>query len=85
MPGWAWSLVGVLAGLLLVWVLLVAGAGVCAISILTRWTFSQLKAIARTTTQAESIRLLLKEYEHRGVGWLWQVDAENRVVYIRRG
>ena len=29
-----------------------------------------------------SIRLLLNEYEHRGVGWLWQVDAENRVVYI---
>ena len=26
--------------------------------------------------------MLLKEYEHRGVGWLWQVDAENRVVYI---
>ncbi|MGZ8346828.1 MAG: putative bifunctional diguanylate cyclase/phosphodiesterase [Allosphingosinicella sp.] len=62
--------------------LLVAAAGVSSVSILTRWTFSQLKAIARTTTQAESIRLLLKEYEHRGVGWLWQVDSENRVIYI---
>ena len=62
--------------------LLVAGAGAYSVSLLTRWTFGQLKAIARTTTQAESIRLLLKEYEHRGVGWLWQVDAENRVVYI---
>ncbi|WP_162806540.1 putative bifunctional diguanylate cyclase/phosphodiesterase [Sphingosinicella terrae] len=62
--------------------LLVAGAGAFSVSLLTRWTFGQLKAIARTTTQAESIRLLLKEYEHRGVGWLWQVDAENRVVYI---
>ena len=30
----------------------------------------------------EIVRLLLKEYEHRGVGWLWQVDAENRVIYI---
>src|SRR3546814_10148796 len=33
-------------------------------------------------TQAESVRLLLREYEQRGVGWLWQVDSENRVVYI---
>ena len=62
--------------------LLVAGAGAYSVSLLTRWTFGQLKAIAQTTTQAESIRLLLKEYEHRGVGWLWQVDSENRVVYI---
>ncbi len=62
--------------------LLVSGAGAYSISLLTRWTFEQLQVIARTTTQAESIRLLLKEYEHRGVGWLWQVDPENRVVYI---
>ena len=26
--------------------------------------------------------LLLQEYEQRGVGWLWQVDSENRVSYI---
>ena len=62
--------------------LLVAGAGAFSVSLLTRWTFGQLKSMAETTTQAESIRLLLKEYEHRGVGWLWQVDSENRVVYI---
>lgn len=62
--------------------MLVAGAGAVSVSLLTRWTYGQLKSIAQTMTQAESIRLLLKEYEHRGVGWLWQVDAENRVVYI---
>ena len=62
--------------------ILIAGAGAVGVSRLTRWIFDQLKAIARTRTQAESIRLLLNEYEHRGVGWLWQVDAENRVVYI---
>jgi diguanylate cyclase (GGDEF)-like protein/PAS domain S-box-containing protein len=60
----------------------VAAAGVFGTARLTRWTFDQLQTIAKTRTQAESIRLLLKEYEHRGVGWLWQVDAENRVVYI---
>ena len=49
---------------------------------LTRWTFSQLEGLARTRAEAEAIRQLLNEYEHRGVGWLWQVDAENRVVYI---
>ena len=60
----------------------VAAVGAFGIARLTRWTFAQLQTIAKTRTQAESIRLLLKEYEHRGVGWLWQVDAENRVVYI---
>ncbi|HEX8216047.1 MAG TPA: EAL domain-containing protein [Allosphingosinicella sp.] len=60
----------------------VAAVGVFGVVRLTRWTFDQLQTIARTRTQAESIRLLLKEYEHRGVGWLWQVDCENRVVYI---
>ena len=49
---------------------------------LTRWTYAQLGSIASAKAQAESVMLLLKEYEHRGVGWLWQVDAENRVVYI---
>jgi diguanylate cyclase (GGDEF)-like protein/PAS domain S-box-containing protein len=60
----------------------VAAVGIFGVVRLTRWTFEQLQTIARTRTQAESIRLLLKEYEHRGVGWLWQVDSENRVVYI---
>src|SRR3546814_21083766 len=49
---------------------------------LSRWTDGALQAMARIRTQAESVRLLLREYEHRGVGWLWQVDSENRVVYI---
>ena len=41
-----------------------------------------MTVLASARAQSESIRLLLNEYEHRGVGWLWQVDAENRVVYI---
>jgi diguanylate cyclase (GGDEF)-like protein/PAS domain S-box-containing protein len=61
--------------------------GIAAITIfgigrLTRWTYSQLGDTAKVRAQAESVRLLLREYEHRGVGWLWQVDSENRVVYI---
>ena len=67
--------------------LAVATIGIAAITIfgigrLTRWTYSQLRDTARVRAQAESVRLLLREYEHRGVGWLWQVDSENRVVYI---
>jgi diguanylate cyclase (GGDEF)-like protein len=62
--------------------LLLASIGVFGVIRLSRWIFSILQAIAKTRAQAESIRLLLKEYEHRGVGWLWQVDAENRVIYI---
>ena len=49
---------------------------------LTRWSYGQLQEMAKVRTHAESVRLLLREYEHRGVGWLWQVDNENRVVYI---
>ncbi len=61
---------------------LLAAIGIFGVTRLTQWLFSLLKTIAKTQAAAESIRLLLKEYEHRGVGWLWQVDAENRVVYI---
>jgi diguanylate cyclase (GGDEF)-like protein/PAS domain S-box-containing protein len=60
----------------------VAVSSVMGLARLTRWTYSQLHAMAKVRTQAESVRLLLREYEHRGVGWLWQVDNENRVVYI---
>jgi diguanylate cyclase (GGDEF)-like protein len=61
---------------------LLAAIGIFGVTRLTQWLFSLLKSIAKTRAAYESIRLLLKEYEHRGVGWLWQVDAENRVVYI---
>jgi diguanylate cyclase (GGDEF)-like protein/PAS domain S-box-containing protein len=60
----------------------VAAVAIFGMARLTRWTFEQLQTIASVRTQAESVRLLLKEYEHRGVGWLWQVDGENRVIYI---
>jgi len=60
----------------------IAGIAMFGVGRITRWSFSQLEAMAAIRAQAEAIHLLLKEYEHRGVGWLWQVDAENRVVYI---
>ena len=47
-----------------------------------RWTYRQLDLTARFRSEAESVRMLLAEYERHGVGWLWQVDAENRIVYI---
>ena len=40
------------------------------------------KTNADVGSQSESASLLLQEYEQRGVGWLWQVDGENRVTYI---
>ena len=63
-------------------ILAVAAIAIFGIARLTRWTYEQLQAMAKVRTQAEAVRLLLREYEHRGVGWLWQVDSENRVVYI---
>ena len=62
--------------------ILIAGASAFGVTRLTGWLFGMLKQVARARTEAEAIRLLLNEYELRGVGWLWQVDAENRVVYI---
>ncbi len=58
--------------------------GVAIVGVLTvaRWAFGQLKSNADVGAQSESASLLLKEYEQRGVGWLWQVDGENRVTYI---
>ena len=58
--------------------------GVAVFGVLTvaRWAFGQLQTNADVGTQSESASLLLKEYEQRGVGWLWQVDSENRVSYI---
>jgi diguanylate cyclase (GGDEF)-like protein len=58
--------------------------GVAIVGVLTvaRWAFGQLKTNADFGSQSESASLLLQEYEQRGVGWLWQVDGENRVNYI---
>jgi len=61
---------------------LISGASAFSVARLTRWTYAQLKAVATAATEAESVRSLLDEYEQRGVGWLWQLDSENRVVYI---
>jgi diguanylate cyclase (GGDEF)-like protein/PAS domain S-box-containing protein len=60
----------------------IAAIGLVGVSRLSRWSFSQLDDAAKVRSQSEAVRLLLKEYEHRGIGWLWQVDAENRVTYI---
>ena len=59
-----------------------ASIAILGLARLTRWSYEALRDMARIRTQAESVRLLLREYEHRGVGWLWQIDSENRVVYI---
>jgi diguanylate cyclase (GGDEF)-like protein/PAS domain S-box-containing protein len=58
--------------------------GVAIFGVLTvaRWAFHQLKTNADVGSQSESASLLLQEYEQRGVGWLWAVDADNRVTYI---
>ena len=58
--------------------------GVAIVGVLTvaRWAFGQLKTNADFGSQSASASLLLQEYEQRGVGWLWQVDGENRVTYI---
>jgi diguanylate cyclase (GGDEF)-like protein len=58
------------------------GVAIFGILAVARWAFTQLKTNADIGSQSESASLLLQEYEQRGVGWLWQVDSENRVTYI---
>jgi diguanylate cyclase (GGDEF)-like protein/PAS domain S-box-containing protein len=58
------------------------GISIFGILAVARWAFHQLKTNADVGSQSESASLLLQEYEQRGVGWLWQIDGENRVTYI---
>ena len=63
-------------------ILFTIGVSIFGVMTVARWAFHQLKTNADVGSQSESASLLLQEYEQRGVGWLWQVDAENRVSYI---
>nr|MBA2635174.1 sensor domain-containing diguanylate cyclase [Sphingomonas sp.] len=58
------------------------GVAIFGVLAVARWAFNQMKTNADVGSQSESASLLLQEYEQRGVGWLWQVDADNRVTYI---
>ena len=63
-------------------ILFTLGVAIFGVLAVARWAFHQLKTNADVGSQSESASLLLQEYEQRGVGWLWQVDADNRVSYI---
>ena len=63
-------------------ILFTLGVSITGVMTVARWAFHQLKTNADVGSQSESASLLLQEYEQRGVGWLWQVDGENRVTYI---
>jgi diguanylate cyclase (GGDEF)-like protein len=63
-------------------ILFTLGVAIVGVFTVARWAFRQLKTNADMGSASESASLLLQEYEQRGVGWLWQVDAENRVSYI---
>jgi diguanylate cyclase (GGDEF)-like protein len=63
-------------------ILFTLGVAIIGVFTVARWAFHQLKTNADMGSASESASLLLQEYEQRGVGWLWQVDAENRVSYI---
>ena len=63
-------------------ILFTLGVALVGVLHVARWAFHQLKTNAEFGSQSESAALLLQEYEQRGVGWLWQVDSENRVTYI---
>ena len=63
-------------------ILFTLGVSVTGVMTVARWAFHQLKTNADVGSQSEGAALLLQEYEQRGVGWLWSVDADNRVTYI---
>lgn len=84
--------VGLCSGLVTAWgnlplqhvlaILFTMGVALVGVLTVARWAFRQLKTSADMGSRSESASLLLQEYEQRGVGWLWQVDADNRVTYI---
>jgi len=63
-------------------ILFTLGVAIFGVFTVARWAFHQVKTNADVGSQSESASLLLQEYEQRGVGWLWQVDNDNRVTYI---
>ena len=63
-------------------ILFTLGVAIVGVFTVARWAFHQLKTNADMGSASESASLLLQEYEQRGVGWLWQVDSDNRVSYI---
>jgi diguanylate cyclase (GGDEF)-like protein/PAS domain S-box-containing protein len=63
-------------------ILFTLGVAIFGVLAVARWAFGQLKTNAEVGSQSESASLLLQEYEQRGVGWLWQVDSDNRVTYV---
>ncbi|MFN2472318.1 MAG: putative bifunctional diguanylate cyclase/phosphodiesterase [Sphingomicrobium sp.] len=63
-------------------ILFTLGLAVFGVLAISRWAFRQLETNAEVGSQSASASLLLQEYEQRGVGWLWQIDADNRVTYI---
>ena len=63
-------------------ILFTLGLAVFGVLAISRWAFRQLETNAEVGSQSESASLLLQEYEQRGVGWLWQIDSDNRVTYI---
>ena len=63
-------------------ILYTLGVAIFGVLTVARWAFRQIQTNADVGSQSEGASLLLQEYEQRGVGWLWQVDGENRVTYI---
>ena len=80
---WAAALIGSSSGGILVLTTLAAFAAMVAAASarIGQWTSGWMKEVASETAEAENARMLLRQYEHRGAGWLWQVDAENRISY----
>jgi len=63
-------------------ILFTLGVSITGVLTVARWAFGQLKTNADVGSRSEGAAQLLEEYEQRGVGWLWSVDADNRVTYI---
>jgi len=63
-------------------ILFTLGVSITGVLTVSRWAFGQLKANADFGSRSDGAAQLLEEYEQRGVGWLWSVDADNRVTYI---
>ena len=49
---------------------------------LGRLSIDRIRTTALLEGRNRNTALLLEEYEHRGIGWLWETDCHHRLLYV---
>ena len=77
-----WFQLGSLSAQRLPILIAVSSVSLVGFLLLARSWMRQIDRAAVLAAKRADIGLLLKEYEDRGAGWLWQVDGNYRLTYV---